>query len=232
MKIINITISDLIKILQVIPQSDKRYTIEITPVETTTETLSGFPSLARIKVDDKEQELITDTIIDTLSSQDIKIENVEPVSALVSSQDIKIENVEPVSAQVSKEIPIETHVSIKTQFYDVTKQVLEILSNRQTENAWINCDMQDVSSEHGKLASITQTDGKQLKIIVNTGTIKFNSIKGNQFLLALHVAECIFREVLYHSTGEVDVQQLDTLIDQFYDQYFISLETKLNTDRD
>jgi citrate lyase gamma subunit len=213
MKIINTTISELIKILQVIPQSDKRYTVEITPVETTTETLSSSPSSVRIEIDSKEQKLITDTIISALSSQDIKIENVEPVSV-----------------PVPKEIPIEFHTSIKTQFYDVTKQVLEILSTRQVENAWINCDMQDVSSEYGKLASVTQTDGDQLKIIVNTGTIKFNSIKGNQFLLALHIAECIFREVLYHSTGEVDVQQLDTLIDQFYDQYFISLETKLNTD--
>jgi hypothetical protein len=213
MKIINTTISELIKILQVIPQSDKRYTIEITPVETTTETVSSSSSSVRIKVDDKEQELITDTIINTLSSQDIKIENVESVSV-----------------PVPKEIPIPLRASIKTQFYDVTKQVLEILYTRQVENAWINCDMQDVSSEHGKLASVTQTDGDRLKIIVNTGTIKFNSIKGNQFLLALHTAECIFREVLYYSTGEVDVQQLDTLIDQFYDQYFISLETKLNTD--
>ena len=213
MKIINTTISELIKILQVIPQSDKRYTVEITPVETTTEVVSSSTSQVRVEIDNKEQKLITDTIINTLSSQDIKIENVEPVNA-----------------PVPKEIPIETHTSIKTQFYDVTKQVLEILSTRQTENAWINCDMQDVSSEHGKLASVTQTDGDRLKIIVNTGTIKFSSIKGNQFLLALHIAECIFREVLYHSTGEVDVQQLDTLIDQFYDQYFISLETKLNTE--
>ena len=153
-----------------------------------------------------------------------------PGYAAVARAETKIENVEPVSVPVPKEIPIETRASIKTQFYDVTKQVLEILSTRQLENAWINCDMQDVSSEHGKLASVTRTDGDRLKIIVNTGTIKFSSIKGNQFLLALHVAECIFREVLYHSTGEVDVQQLDTLIDQFYDQYFISLETKLNTD--
>ena len=215
MKIINTTISELIKILQVIPQSDKRYTVEITPVETTTEVVSSSTSQVRVEIDNKEQKLITDTIINTLSSQDIKIENVEPVNA-----------------PVPKEIPIETHTSIKTQFYDVTKQVLEILSTRQTENAWINCDMQDVSSEHGKLASVTQTDSDRFKIIVNTGTIKFNSIKGNQFLLALHVAECIFREVLYHSTGEVNVQQLDTLIDQFYDQYFISLETRLNTDHD
>lgn len=213
MKIINTTISELIKILQAIPQSDKRYIVEITPVETTAETLSCTPPSVRIKVDDKEQKLITDTIIDTLSSQDIKIENVESVNM-----------------SVPKEIPIETRTSIKTQFYDVTKQVLEILSTRQVEKAWINCDMQDVSSEYGKLASVTQTDGDRLKIIVNTGTIKFSSIKGNQLLLALHVAECIFREVLYHSTGEVDVQQLDTLIDQFYDQYFISLETRLNTD--
>lgn len=215
MKIINTTISELIKILQVIPQSDKRYTVEITPVETTTEVVSSSTSQVHVEIDNKEQKLITDTIINTLSSQDIKIENVEPVNA-----------------PVPKEIPIETHTSIKTQFYDVTKQVLEILSTRQTENAWINCDMQDVSSEHGKLASVTQTDSDRFKIIVNTGTIKFNSIKGNQFLLALHVAECIFREVLYHSTGEVNVQQLDTLIDQFYDQYFISLETRLNTDHD
>ena len=228
MKIINTTISELIKILQVIPQSDKRYVVEITPVETTTETLSsspspvtttetlsGSPSSVRIKVDDKEQELITDMNIDTLTTQDIKIEYIESISV-----------------STPKDAPIEPHTSTKTQFYDVTKQVLEILSTRQTENAWINCDMQDVSSEHGKLASVTQTDGDRLKIIVNTGTIKFNSIKGNQFLLALHIAECIFREVLYHSTGEVDVQQLDTLIDQFYDQYFISLETKLNTDHD
>ena len=213
MKIINTTISELIKILQVIPQSDKRYTIEITPVETTTGVVSSSTSQVRVEIDNKEQKLMTDTFINTLSSQDIKIENVEPVSV-----------------PAPKEIPIEIHTSIKTQFYDVTKQVLEILSTRQTENAWINCDMQDVSSEHGKLASVTQTDGDRLKIIVNTGTIKFSSIKGNQFLLALHIAECIFREVLYHSTGEVDVQQLDTLIDQFYDQYFISLEARLNTD--
>lgn len=213
MKIINTTISELIKILQAIPQSDKRYIVEITSVETATETLPGLPSSVRIKVDDKEQELITDTITNTLSSQNIKIENVESVNT-----------------STPKDTSIESHTPIKTQFYDVTKQVLEILSTRHTENAWINCDMQDVSSEHGKLASVTQIDGDQLKIIVNTGTIKFNSIKGNQFLLALHVAECIFREVLYHSTGEVDVQQLDTLIDQFYDQYYISLETKLNTD--
>ena len=215
MKIINTTISELIKILQVIPQSDKRYTIEITPVETTTEVVSSSTSQVHVEIDNKEHKLITDTVINTLTSQDIKIEKIEPVSM-----------------PVPKEIPIETHTSIKTQFYDVTKQVLEILSTRQTENAWINCAMQDVSSVHGKLASITQTDGDRLKIIVNTGTIKFNSIKGNQFLLALHVAECIFREVLYHSTGEVDVQQLDTLIDQFYDQYFTSLETRLSTNHD
>lgn len=221
MKIINTTISELIKILQAIPQSDKRYVVEISPVEPTVRDVSGSSSSIRIKVDDKEQELITDTTINTLSSQDIKIETVDTFAVNV---DNKIDSV-----STSKQASFESHTPIKTQFYDVTKQVLEILSTRQTENAWINCDMQDISSEHGKLASVTQTDGDRLKIIVNTGTIKFNSIKGNQFLLALHVAECIFREVLYHSTGEVDVQQLDTLIDQFYDQYFISLEARLNT---
>ena len=112
-------------------------------------------------------------------------------------------------------------------YFDKNKKVLEIIT-KIIENIYIDCKLEDITDTHGKLASITTYNSKLSanSIIVNTGTIKFKSICNNDLLLSLHIAECIFRQILYYDQGYVDVNKLDDLIDEFYKLYYVKLDNK------
>lgn len=205
MKIFNTTLYGVIKHLYLsifdIKNNSKKYNVIFTQINENTDT-----------DDDNDSDIDVPTLFENQIEEGFSVE--EGLSG--ASDDIKTGMVE------HEDIPGEP------KKVNVYKDVLEVLTSRRVDTAWINCDLQDISSKYGKLASVTTTVDDKLKIIINTGTLKFNSIKSNQLLVSLHIAECIFREVLYHTTGKVNVHELDTLIDQFYDQYYASLEMKLN----
>lgn len=113
------------------------------------------------------------------------------------------------------------------KYFDKTKKVLEIIT-KTIDNIHLDCELKDISDTHGKLASITIQKPKLLtrSIVINSGTIKFKSLCSSDLLLSLHIAECIFREILYYDQGFVDVNKLDDLIDEFYNLYFHKLNNK------
>jgi hypothetical protein len=121
------------------------------------------------------------------------------------------------------------HHTGKLKFFDPTKQVLQVITRQGSEpTAWVRCEMRDITERYGKLASVTNNiDPRTKSVVINTGTFKYKSLKTNAFLLSLHAAECIFREILYTDTGVVDVDQLDTLMDNFYNVCFESLNNQL-----
>jgi len=112
-------------------------------------------------------------------------------------------------------------------YFDKTKKVLEIIT-KTIENIHLDCELRDISTTHGKLASITiqKPELSAKSIVINSGTIKFKSLCNNDLLLSLHIAECIFREILYYDQGFIDVNKLDDLIDEFYNLYFHKLNNK------
>ena len=117
----------------------------------------------------------------------------------------------------------------KRKFFDPAKRVLQIIKRQEAEpTAWVRCELRDITERYGKLASVTNTiNAKTKSVVINTGTFKYKSLRNNAFLLSLHVAECIFREILYTDTGAVDVDQLDTLMDDFYNVCYEHLNTQL-----
>lgn len=117
----------------------------------------------------------------------------------------------------------------KRKFFDPAKRVLQVIKRQETEpTAWVRCEMSDITERYGKLASVTNTINARTKsVVINTGTFKYKSLRNNAFLLSLHVAECIFREILYTDTGVVDVDQLDTLMDDFYNVCYEPLNNQL-----
>ena len=117
----------------------------------------------------------------------------------------------------------------KSKFFDPAKRVLQVISRNEAEpTAWVRCELQDITEKYGKLASVTNTINSQTKsVVINTGTFKYKSLRTNSFLLSLHVAECIFREILYTDTGVVDVNKLDTLMDEFYNVCYEPLNSQL-----
>ena len=95
-------------------------------------------------------------------------------------------------------------------------------------DVYIRCELQDITDKYGKLASVTRHMGEGCKsVVINTGTHKYKSLRGNQFLLSLHFAECIFREILYTNKGVVDVDELDNSMDMFYESCYESLDKYL-----
>ena len=117
----------------------------------------------------------------------------------------------------------------KRKFFNPAKRVLQVIKRQETEpTAWVRCEMSDITERYGKLASVTNTINTRTKsVVINTGTFKYKSLRSNAFLLSLHVAECIFREILYTDTGVVDVDQLDTLMDDFYNVCYEPLNNQL-----
>lgn len=118
----------------------------------------------------------------------------------------------------------------RRKFFDPAKRVLQVINRQEREpTAWVRCEMRDITERYGKLASVTNTINNTTKsVVINTGTFKYKSLRNNAFLLSLHVAECIFREILYTNTGVVDVDQLDTLMDDFYNVCYEKLNIQLH----
>lgn len=115
-------------------------------------------------------------------------------------------------------------------YYDPEKDLLSIVSRVPTNGPQphIRCELQDISERYGKLASVTRhVSASRKSVVINTGTHKYRSLRGNQFLLSLHFAECIFREVLYTNKGVVDVDELDSSMDNFYEACYDSLNNYL-----
>lgn len=119
-----------------------------------------------------------------------------------------------------------------TTYYDPEKELLSIVSRVTTDGPQphIRCELRDISKRYGKLASVTRhIDTRRKSVVINTGTHKYKSLRGNQFLLSLHFAECIFREILYTNKGVVDVDELDNSMDSFYESCYEPLSEYLDT---
>ena len=140
----------------------------------------------------------------------------------ILSQDQEL--LEPEDTRVSNDEEDQTD---SDKYFDKTKKVLQIIT-KTIDNIHLDCELKDISDTHGKLASITiqKPDLLTKSIVINSGTIKFKSLCSNDLLLSLHIAECIFREILYYDQGFVDVNKLDDLIDEFYNLYFHKLNNK------
>lgn len=143
---------------------------------------------------------------------------------------------------ISKHIPVvEFEQTIKSasqavsqlsssKYYDPEKGLLSAVSRNIAagSDVYIRCELQDITDKYGKLASVTRhMDVGCKSVVINTGTHKYKSLRGNQFLLSLHFAECIFREILYTNKGVVDVDELDNSMDTFYESCYESLDKYL-----
>jgi len=236
MKIYNTTIKQLIDYLSSWPVDDKKYQVEVVPqsddlVETDDIIVEHNVSGSTTRVTDVTElvNLIQSIAINILETQtDVFTTSIQP-QALVTTE-------QAISKGVKKsEVSQSQHGSSASESVDSSNIVehvmktMQLLTNRRVEDNYVNCILEDISSEYGKLLSVTRHTGDKMCVVINTGTRKFDNVSGNQLLFALHVAECIFREVLYNEKGNVDIQQLDELLDVFYDLMFKNLENVLNT---
>ena len=236
MKIYNTTIKQLIDYLSNWPVDDKKYQVDIVPqsddlVETDDIIVEHNVSGSTTRVTDVTEliNLIQSIAINILETQtDVFTTSIQPQVLVTAEQAISKDT-------KKSEAPQTQHGSSATESVDSSNIVehvirtMQLLTNRRVENNYVNCVLEDISSEYGKLLSVTRHTGDKMCVVINTGTRKFDSVSGNQLLFALHVAECIFREVLYNEQGQVDIQQLDELLDVFYDLMFKNLENALNT---
>jgi len=235
MKIYNTTIKQLIDYLSNWPVDDKKYQVEIVPqsddlVETDDIIVEHNVSGSTTRVTDVTElvNLIQSIAINILETQtDVFTTSIQP-QALVTTEQATTKDAK------QSEAPQTQHGSSATESVDSSNIVehvmksMQLLTNRRVENNYVNCVLEDISGEYGRLLSVTRHTGDKMCVVINTGTRKFDSVSGNQLLFALHVAECIFREVLYNEQGQVDIQQLDELLDVFYDLMFKTLENTLN----
>ena len=234
MKIYNTTIKQLIDYLSNWPVDDKKYQVEIVPQSVdlvdTDDIIVEHNVSGTTRVTDVTEliNLIQSIAMNILETQtDVFTTTIQP-QALVTTEQLATKDVK------QSEAPRTQHGSSATESVDSSNivehvmKVMQLLTNRRVENNYVNCVLEDISSEYGKLLSVTRHTGDKMCVVINTGTRKFDSVSGNQLLFALHVAECIFREVLYNEQGQVDIQQLDELLDVFYDLMFKNLENALN----
>ena len=234
MKIYNTTIKQLIDYLSNWPVDDKKYQVDIVPqsddlVETDDIIVKHNVTGSTTRVTDVTGliNLIQSIAINILETQvDMFTTSIQP-QALVTTEQTTSKDVK------KSEAPQTQHGSSKpddsSNIVEHVMSIMQLLTNRRVENNYVNCVLEDISGEYGKLLSVTRHTGDKMCVVINTGTRKFDSVSGNQLLFALHVAECIFREVLYNEQGQVDIQQLDELLDLFYDLMFKNLENALNT---
>lgn len=105
-------------------------------------------------------------------------------------------------------------------FFDKTHDVFHMLENVHREKRWLDCDIIDISDKHGALACVAQSlHSNKYRVVINSGTYRFNNVKNNKLMLALHVAECVFRCVLEFTDTSYNLKTLDTLLDQFHDRF-------------
>ena len=233
MKIYNTTIKQLIDYLTQWPVNDTKYQVEITPQTDDAHegefTLEHHVSVAPEHVTNVSElvqliQAITADVFEMHSSLFTTTIGSEVFEIMASkSQTPYLDKYKHTPDILERKIQ-----SSSSDVVDKVVSVMQLLTNRRVENNFVNCVLEDVSGSHGKLSSVTRQIDDKMCVVINTGTRKFDSVSGNQLLFALHVAECIFREVLYNEQGQVDIQQLDELLDVFYDLMFKNLENTLN----
>ena len=155
---------------------------------------------------------------------------VEPIFSIQPVEDIEIVDNPDASYEQKTEdvgIAIDTNVESTQQkpinlesFFDKKSPVFNLLQEIRRENRWLDCDIMDISDKHGALACVTQSlEPGKFRIVINSGTYRFNNVKNNQLMLALHVAECVFRCVLEFTKTKYTLKKLDTLLDEFHDKF-------------
>lgn len=169
--------------------------------------------LTRVLKNDKSQPVTTRVIeiIDTVKQvvEDVQedAQHVEPNVVIVDEQ------MKPIKQPEVVQLAGET-------FFDHKHDVFHILEKVKRENRWLDCDIIDISDKHGALACVAQSlEPGKYRIVINSGTYRFNNVKNNQMMLALHVAECVFRCVLEFTGTKYTLKTLDTLLDQFHDRF-------------
>lgn len=235
MKIYNTTIKQLIEYLSSWPVDDKKYQVEIVPqsdglVETDDINVEHNVSGSTTHVTDVTElvnliQSIAMNILDTHT--DVFTTSIQP-QVFVSTEQATTTGVKQTEAEQTQHSSSASKSVESSSVVEHVMKIMQLLTNRRVENNYVNCVLEDISSEYGKLLSVTRHAGDKMCVVINTGTRKFDSVSGNQLLFALHIAECIFREVLYNDQGHVDIQQLDELLDVFYDLMFKNLENALN----
>lgn len=147
-------------------------------------------------------------------------QNLNNKDIIPSQQNIKTKQNIPViikNTQDKKISPKQTH-------YDDSKEVLYAFEQVKKSFAWINCDAQDITKEYGDVACAKSLESGVFTIIINTGTYKFEALKNNTKLLSMHIAECIFRCILEDKNSNIDLNELDSLMDIFYNKFYESIE--------
>ena len=191
--------------------------------------------LTRVLKNDKSRPVTTRVIeiIDAVKQvvEDIQedAQQVEPNVVIVDEQmkPIKQEDtqhVEPNVVIVDEQMkPIKQPEVVQLAgetFFDHKHDIFHILEKVKRENRWLDCDIIDISDKHGALACVAQSlEPGKYRIVINSGTYRFNNVKNNQMMLALHVAECVFRCVLEFTGTKYTLKTLDTLLDQFHDRF-------------
>ena len=151
-------------------------------------------------------------IIDTIKQSVEVAQHVEPSVVIVDEQ------MNPVEQQVVTK-------SAGEMFFDDKHDIFYIFELVRRENRWLDCDIIDISDKHGALACVAQSlEPGKYRIVINSGTYRFNNVKNNQMMLALHVAECVFRCVLEFTGTRYTLKTLDTLLDQFHDRFIGEFE--------
>ena len=235
MKIYNTTIKQLIDYLSNWPVDDKKYQVEIVPqsddlVETDDIIVEhNVPGSTTHMTDVTELiNLIQSIAINILETQTDVFTTTIQSQALVTTEQATTKDAKQSEAPQTQHGSSASGSVDSSNIVEHVMRTMQLLTNRRVENNYVNCVLEDISGEYGKLLSVTRHTSDKMCVVINTGTRKFDSVSGNQLLFALHVAECIFREVLYNEQGQVDIQQLDELLDVFYDLMFKNLESTLN----
>lgn len=152
------------------------------------------------------EERVTE-IIDTIKQSVETTQHVEPSVVIVDEQ------MNPIAPKTVTKPAGET-------FFDDKHDIFHIFETVRRENRWLDCDIIDISDKHGALACVAQSlEPGKYRIVINSGTYRFNNVKNNQMMLALHVAECVFRCVLEFTGTRYTLKTLDTLLDQFHDRF-------------
>lgn len=234
MKIYNITIKQLIDYLSKWPVDEKKYQVDIEPqseqiLETNDIIVEhNVPAaLEQISTPEELIDIAQSIAMNILEAQANVFTTTVQTQALVTTEQTSTgdDSLEPNPRQ---SLNVDETIT-RTSAVERVMTAMQLLTDRRVENNYVNCVLEDISDKYGKLLSVTRHTDDKMCVVINTGTRKFDSVSGNQLLFALHVAECIFREVLYDEQGQVDIQQLDELLDVFYDLMFKNLENTLNT---
>lgn len=169
--------------------------------------------LTRVLKNDKSQPVTTrvieiiDIVKQVVEGVQEDAQHVEPNVVIVDEQ------MKPIKQPEAVQLAGET-------FFDHKHDIFYIFEKVKRENRWLDCDIIDISDKHGALACVAQSlEPGKYRIVINSGTYRFNNVKNNQMMLALHVAECVFRCVLEFTGTEYTLKTLDTLLDQFHDRF-------------